>query len=269
MMIKEKINNAVKVLKENLYTIVLFCLLLSCIGLIALEITAIGCKYYSGHCKCGCCCTSKVVEEDPGEVAELKHSEIINTYQTMFPEVYTISIPKDEEVDEEDADIKSEEIDEEVIEEEIVEEIVEEVVEEQPTYFDVPLDHELQDYIFELCEKYSVDPAIVVSMIYKESSFRATVMGDNGNSYGLMQIQPRWNQERMDKLGCQNLLDPYQNVTVGIDLIGELVSKGKPIEWVLMSYNGGQSYANKKWAKGEVSEYATTVLEYSETLVRK
>lgn len=130
----------------------------------------------------------------------------------------------------------------------------------EKVYFNVPLSEDLQDYIFELCEKNSIDPTIVVAMIFRESSFRASIVGDKGKSFGLMQIQPKWNQERMDRLNCQNLLDPYQNVTVGIDLISELNEKGKSIEWVLMAYNGGQSYANKKVAKGEVSSYASKIL---------
>ena len=165
----------------------------------------------------------------------------------------------------EDVIFEDESVSEEVVEPEIEEEVVETEPEPEPpvvekVYFNVPLSEDLQDYIFELCEKNSIDPAIVVAMIFRESSFRASIVGDKGKSYGLMQIQPKWNQERMDRLNCQNLLDPYQNVTVGIDLISELNEKGKSIEWVLMAYNGGQSYANKKVAKGEVSSYASKIL---------
>lgn len=127
-------------------------------------------------------------------------------------------------------------------------------------YFNVPLSEDLQNHIFELCDSYNVNPAMVVAMIERESSYRASAIGDNGRSYGLMQIQPRWNQERMDKLNCQDLLDPYQNIAVGIDLIAELQETGKSTEWVLMAYNGGQYYANNKVAQGVVSEYARTVM---------
>ena len=36
------------------------------------------------------------------------------------------------------------------------------------TYYDVPLNHELQDYIFTLCEGRGIDPAIIIAMIEKE-----------------------------------------------------------------------------------------------------
>lgn len=133
-------------------------------------------------------------------------------------------------------------------------------------YFDVPLDPTIQDVIFTLCEKNSLDPSIVVAMIEKESTYNPEAVGDGGNSLGLMQIQPKWHKSRMDRLGCDDLLNPYQNVTVGIDLLADLTSKGKPIEWVLMAYNGGESYANRKFNDGIISTYATVVLENSQKL---
>ncbi len=145
--------------------------------------------------------------------------------------------------------------------------VVEEVVEEPETrYFDIPLDEDLQDHIFMICDGYGIDPAIVVAMIQRESNFVIDIVGDNGNSFGLMQIQPRWHQDRMEKLGCTDLLNPYQNVNVGVNYLSELFEKGKSLEWVLMAYNGGPSYANKKEANGEVSTYAKDVIAESERL---
>lgn len=152
--------------------------------------------------------------------------------------------------------------------EEPKEELVEEYIEEPNivTYFDVPLDESLQDHIFRVCDNYNIDPALVVAMIFKESSFRPSVVGDGGKSHGLMQIQPRYNQDRMARLECPDLLDPYQNVTVGIDILSEKFEYGKPLEWVLMSYNGGNAYANRKWKNGEISDYVKKVLKIRDEL---
>lgn len=129
------------------------------------------------------------------------------------------------------------------------------------TYYDVPLSEDLQDHIFEMCKKKNVDPIVIIAMIRRESNYKASNMGDGGDSYGLMQIQPKWHKKRMDKLGCTDLLDPYQNVTVGIDLFGDLLSTGKGVEWALMAYNGGSSYANKKAANGEITKYVERVMQ--------
>lgn len=137
---------------------------------------------------------------------------------------------------------------------------------EPVVYFDVKLGWDLQDHIFRECEKHGIDPAIVIAMIERESDFRSRLVGDNGNSFGLMQINKKWHIERMKKLGVTDLFDPYQNVTVGIDYLAENYRKGGTLEWALMAYNGGPSYARRLTAEGIVSKYAKGVLERSEEL---
>lgn len=141
-----------------------------------------------------------------------------------------------------------------------------EPVEPKTLYYDVPLSEDLQDHIFELCEIHNIDPALVIAVIRRESNYKASAIGDKGNSLGLMQIQPRWHQERMDRLNCPDLLDPYQNVTVGIDILSDLFDSGKSVEWVLMAYNGGRAYANRNWNAGVVSTYANKVLNIRDNL---
>lgn len=127
-------------------------------------------------------------------------------------------------------------------------------------YYDIPLTENLQEHIFLTCEDYGVEPEIIFSIIETESNYEASTVGDNGESFGLMQIQPRWNKERMERLKCDDLLDPYQNVRVGIDLISEYNEYGKPLEFVLMAYNGGVSYAFEKDRDGIITNYASTVM---------
>lgn len=154
-------------------------------------------------------------------------------------------------------------------------ETVEETVETEPEpettvevalYYDVPLDADLQEHIFALCEIYEIDPAVVISVIARESSFRPGVMGDKGESYGLMQIKKKWHTARMERLGVTDLLDPYQNVTVGIDLLAELLRYGDSLEWALMCYNGGYAYADKRMKSGKISDYAEAVIRMSNEL---
>lgn len=131
------------------------------------------------------------------------------------------------------------------------------------TYYDVPLSEDLQSYIFRVCEERNIDPAIILVMIDRESDFREGLMGDNGDSYGLLQVQPKWHQPRMNKLGITDLLDPYQNVLVGIDYLDELLSYGgkeRSIEWALMAYNGGPDYAERKTNEGILTDYAKEIL---------
>ena len=127
------------------------------------------------------------------------------------------------------------------------------------TLYDVPLDEELQLHIIAEAEAHGIDPAIIFAMAFKESTYRTDAVGDGGNSYGLLQVQPRWHYERMQKLGCTDLLDPYQNVTVAIDYLCELLNKYGDMDKALTAYNRGH-YA------GTVTQYAKTILVNAEEL---
>lgn len=145
-------------------------------------------------------------------------------------------------------------------------EIVETVAE--PTYkiCDIPLDEELQIWVFVYCKDKHINPYLVFAMCERESNYNADAVGDRGNSLGIMQIQPKWHQERMDRLGCTDLLDARQNIIVGIDYLLELTEKNEDIGWVLMAYNGGVAYANRHYEAGNISEYAEGIMARAEEL---
>lgn len=140
------------------------------------------------------------------------------------------------------------------------------VVETEEPLYDVPLDEEVQLHIMKLCEEHEIPSAVVIAMIERESRFTADVVGDNGNSYGLMQIQPRWHSDRMERLGVTNLLDPIQNVTVGIDLLGELLEQDKGLSWALTAYNAGTKRANELRSEGKGSVYSSCVMAIAEEI---
>lgn len=128
--------------------------------------------------------------------------------------------------------------------------------------YPVPLDEETQFSIIRVCEAYHIDSAIVMAMIARESSFRADAIGDNGEAFGLLQVQPKWHQERMTELGCTDLLEPEQNVKVAVDYLAELIARGNGLEWALRAYNAGATGAKN----GLGCDYAAEVLANSEKL---
>jgi soluble lytic murein transglycosylase-like protein len=135
----------------------------------------------------------------------------------------------------------------------------EEVTEPSVTLYDVPLDYDLQLHIISEAAKHGIDPAIIMAMAKKESNYRENAIGDNGSSYGLLQIQPKWHKKRMEKLGCTDLLDPYQNVTVGVDYLAEQIDRYGSLAKGLTAYNKGH-YA------GTVTKYAKSVIAIAEKL---
>lgn len=138
-------------------------------------------------------------------------------------------------------------------------EVATEPTQEPVILYDVPLDMDLQIHIISEAKARGVDPAIVMAVIRCESVFDAEAIGDNEQSYGLMQIQPRWHYKRMLNLGCTNLLDPYQNVTVGIDILAGVIGQYGDVAQGLVAYNQG-SY------KGTITDYANSVLYIAQQL---
>ena len=130
-----------------------------------------------------------------------------------------------------------------------------------PIWADIPLDAELQHYIADMCAERRIDTAVVLAIIWKESTYTVDAIGDNGRAQGLMQVQARWHGARMEELGCDDMLDPFDNVTVGIDFLDEMIDKGYGVEWALTAYNGGEARAHEYRDAGEISSYAASVLE--------
>ena len=143
----------------------------------------------------------------------------------------------------------------------------EEKPEEKQTYWaEIPLDADVQNYIVRKCEELEISPSVVFAMIWRESRYQADAIGDNGAALGLLQVWPRWHGERMDKLGVTNLLDPLQNVIVGMDYLAELLDRGNGLEWAVAAYNKGATGANKLTTRGIKSEYAASVLAEAERI---
>lgn len=135
------------------------------------------------------------------------------------------------------------------------------------TPLDIPLGAEVQEFIFGVAEDYGLDGKLVMAVIGIESNYKADEIGDSGNAYGLMQVHPSQHSDRMArlKISKEELLDPYANVVVGVDYLAECIERGG-LEWGLMAYNGGPTYANEMTKQGIITEYAETVIYLSKDL---
>lgn len=135
--------------------------------------------------------------------------------------------------------------------------IVEVEPEPEIDIYPVNLDADLQRYIIETCEEYTINPSIIIAMCFYESSFNIDAIGDNGAGMGLMGINPRWCWPEMEKLNCPDMRDPYQNVTVGIDIFAQKLDKYDwNTEMALMAYNAGDAGAHRLWFDKGI--YSTT-----------
>lgn len=129
-----------------------------------------------------------------------------------------------------------------------------ETVVEYDPWDHIPLEADVRAHVVSLCEEKGIAPEIVFAMIWRESRYDADAIGDNGRAFGLLQVHPRWHQDRMDRLGVTDLLDPIQNVTVAVDLLDELHRKYNNLTKAIVAYNRGHY-------DGAITEYAMDVLE--------
>lgn len=120
---------------------------------------------------------------------------------------------------------------------------------------DVPLDYETQAFLRAACDESGVEYELALAVIWRETTFR-NVVGDNGNSFGYMQVQPRWHGDRMARLGVTDLMDPFSNFRVGCDYLADLL-KDYDLPTALTFYNTGSPGHN---------QYADDVIGYLEEL---
>ena len=124
-----------------------------------------------------------------------------------------------------------------------------------PVRDDVPMDAETQRLLYQACGETGIRYELALAVIWQETDFR-NVVGDGGESFGYMQVQPQWHGERMERLGVTDLADPYGNFLVGLDFLAELLETHELTD-ALTRYNSGRT--------GD-SQYARDVLNYMNIL---
>lgn len=113
------------------------------------------------------------------------------------------------------------------------------------------LPEKMQIYTRCLCKQYDVPYALVLAMIEYESGYVFDAVGDDGNSIGYMQVYEKWHIDRMERLGVNDLKNPYHNVYVGIDFLSYLLKKYGTVQDALAAYNYGEKGAREHlWNKG-------------------
>ena len=127
------------------------------------------------------------------------------------------------------------------------------------TYYNVPLSHGLQEYIYELCEEEHVPMSLIIAMIDHESRFNPEAISRT-NDYGLMQINEVNHESLEERYRCADMFNPYQNVFCGIKVIGSYIETYGDYTKALMAYNMGNYGARKAWDNGITSTAYTDLI---------
>ncbi|WRS26437.1 transglycosylase SLT domain-containing protein [Oscillospiraceae bacterium MB08-C2-2] len=127
--------------------------------------------------------------------------------------------------------------------------------------YDIPLDAELQEYTYSLCQEYNVDYELVLAIMERESRFMVGIrdnVNENGTrDRGLMQI----NQSNWKWLSAQGLdvNIPEDNIEAGVMVISDYVAKYGETN-ALIAYQCGEARMRELVEQGYITQYATEVL---------
>lgn len=130
----------------------------------------------------------------------------------------------------------------------------------------VPMDEDLQEFIFYLSQAYEMDFTFVMALIQRESNYNPDVISAS-NDYGLMQINEINHPYLQEQLGITDFTEPYSNVRAGMFILRKLFEKYETPEKVLMAYNMGETGASRLWEQGifEIN-YSKSVLQIQQEL---
>lgn len=131
----------------------------------------------------------------------------------------------------------------------------------------VRVPEEVKQLSAEFGEQYNICPELIQAICFKESNFDPRA--ENGGCIGIMQVNPAWHQDRMERLGITDLYDTAGNMLVGVDYLSELAGKYEDISIVLMLYNGDSDTEDVLNGTADISAYASEILAISEELERE
>lgn len=138
--------------------------------------------------------------------------------------------------------------------------------EEPELLYDIPLSDELQRFIRGQCEERGVPFEIALALIGHESGYQADAESPT-DDYGLMQINSCNHGWLAEELGLTDMLDPHQNITAGVYILGEAFRKYEDPNQALMAYNMGDAGMRRVWEQGcRSTKYSRSIIEAASLL---
>ncbi len=129
-----------------------------------------------------------------------------------------------------------------------------------------------EDYINKYSAEFSLDPALIGSVIYEESRFRSGSISEKG-AMGLMQILPEtavYIAEKTHDLyfDTKNLNNEETNIKYGCYYLSYLFHKYDDLDKVLAAYNAGEGNVDKWIEEGKFEIKFTETSNFVERVIR-
>ena len=167
-----------------------------------------------------------VIEQEPTDQMECTMSRIPSV---KYIEYTLVDLAEPEEVDEQEEEST---YDEEA-----------KLLEEGYVSDEIPLSYDLQMVARDAANRFDVPYALVIAMIWKESSFCETAY--NAECYGLMQVASinfHWICVDLEDIGVEDIaFDPEDNIYAGTYMISDLIRRYGDYNLALMAYNCGEA----------------------------
>lgn len=127
----------------------------------------------------------------------------------------------------------------------------------------IPMSYELQAYTFTRCEELSLDYALVLAIMWRESRFQVNAVNLNANGTqdnGIMQINDVNKDWLFQEHGISDLMDPRQNIGAGTAMLAHFIEKYGEHD-ALMAYQYGETGMQQKFEQGVTTNDLITLVQ--------
>ena len=127
-------------------------------------------------------------------------------------------------------------------------------IEEPGVYYDIPLSHELQDFLREECEKRGIPIEYALAIMTVENTSFNPERVNSTNDYGLWQINIGNHNYIREHLGKDlDFTNPYDNIEAGVFWISRYYPR-YGFEQAAMCYHHGEGHAKKLFKAGNTND---------------
>ena len=125
----------------------------------------------------------------------------------------------------------------------------------------------VQVYIYRLCKQYEIRYPLVLALIEAESGYRYDVVSAT-NDIGYMQVNYKWQKDKMEGMSEKALYNPYVNIRIGMEYLAELKEIFNTEEGMLTGYKYGPGGAMSRCFNDRTvsSPYAEKIMERADEI---
>ena len=104
---------------------------------------------------------------------------------------------------------------------------------------------DLQAWVYAYSCQEGVDPFVIMAICERESGCTERILGDNGNAFGIMQVQVRWVPDKLAAHGwtSDDMLRAEPCIVIGVEILKQHLLTGRGMEYALTAYRYGPQQA--------------------------